>query len=95
VWQRGHFDVPAATTEERVAQRAHIYMQRVGDGLERLGFTVLAMQRPVPNDGTRLVLPDRRQYIIWAWCRRRPVVHHLEVPDSEVPLLEKLGMRLN
>jgi len=37
---------------------------------------------------------NRRAYIIWGKVRRRPVTERIEVPDKDVPILQKIGFKL-
>ena len=102
VWERAWFSVPSTVNEERVQFAADKYMRKFGNWLEAKGFTVLAMRKPVaePNKDLRALWakesmdgPDRRRYVIWAWCRRRPIDVVMWVPDSAVAQMQGLGMR--
>ena len=99
VWERAWFTVPDDVSEERVQFAADKYMRKFGGWLEAKGFTVLAMREPIrePNRNlqalwTRTDGADRRRYVIWAWCRRRPIDLVMWVPDSAVAAMQGLGM---
>jgi hypothetical protein len=88
------FTVPLGTPEDRVQFAADKYMGRFGDALESQGFTVMVMTKPERARLLDLTEHGRTRYLLFAWVKRRPVEHHLWVPDSAVPILEKQGMKL-
>jgi hypothetical protein len=93
-WERASFTVPTGTSEERVQSvLADRKMSIFGDVLERQDFKVLMMAKPERVE-SRSLEPDRTRYVIWAFCRRRPVEHNLWVPDAAVPAMERQGMEL-
>ena len=96
-WERASFTVPTGTPEERVQSvLAERKMSIFGDVLERQDFKVLMMAKPerVQSRSLERFEPDRTRYVIWAFCRRRPVEHNLWVPDAAVPAMQRLGMEL-
>ena len=93
MWERGAFTTPLSTSEERVQGNAGKYMVKVGNHLELQGFTVLYMTQPtrVTNEP---VDEDRKKYVIYAWCRRRPQTIKMDVSDNQVAAMMDLGMSL-
>ena len=94
VWERGTFTVPDWASEERVRLVAYKYKKRYGDALEAQGYRVLSMSEPEIDPLRFGVDPDRRKYVMWAACVRRPVDFRIEVPDEVVPELLKAGLQL-
>ena len=93
-WERGHFTVPAGTTNEALSRAAPWYMNRFGHQLEAQGFTVLKMTPPVLDLSPMPIAPDRRRYLLMALCRRRPQEIVYDIPDAQVPAMLELGLRL-
>ena len=101
-WEWAYMDVPRSVSMERVLIVADKYQRQFGARLERQGFTVLMMSNPFVGEGRDFVAdargegmaPDMRRYYFVAQCRRRPLVHHMEVPDDQIAEFEKLGMVL-
>ena len=93
VWERGSFTTPLSVSEDRVQGSAGKYMVRVGNHLELQGFTVLYMTKPtrVTNEP---VDEDRKKYVMYAWCRRRPIGINMDIPDNQVAAMLDLGMKL-
>ena len=98
VWRRGSFTVPSEVSEQRVQDEAYKYRKKFGAFLELEGFTVLGFDGPHHDTGmmaTGMTAPDRRSYRLWAKVTRRPVVVHMDTPDADVPMMAKLGWKLN
>ena len=78
--------------------KASNFRNQFGDKLESpaMGFEVLLMEGPkaIPCPPHRLLDPTRRWYRIIARVRRRPVEHKFDVPDSAVPALQEMVMKL-
>ncbi|MBM3945277.1 MAG: hypothetical protein FJ317_07315 [SAR202 cluster bacterium] len=90
-WERATFTVPADVPDERVRGNADKYTRRFGEYLEALGNTVSYMRQPEPDTAPYGEDPDRRRYVIWALCRRRPRAVQLNISEDEIPGLQKLG----
>lgn len=100
IWKTGYFSVPLETTEEQIQFKSDEYQIRLGKVLEVQGWQVLEMLKPqvsalVPDNVKGLLPIDRRAYRILARVRKKPIVVHVDVEDSIVPELEKLGYKLN
>ena len=96
-WERASFDVPATVPDEVVQTKAGVYMARFGQHLERQGFIVLDILRPVVADSTDHKLfsqPDRRRYHIFALVTREPRTVSYDIPDYAVPQMQKVGLSL-
>ncbi len=97
VWEKGTFETPSDTPEERVQERAYLYRNKYGKILERQGFTVLGFDGPRRDDGLvgrSYLPPDRKRYVLWAKVRRTPVEHRVTVSDAAVVGLLASGWRL-
>ncbi len=97
IWKSATFTVPDTVAEDRVQFAADKYQRKAGAAWEKQGFQVLQMGLPeldrgVVAEGT--TEPNRRAYIIWGKVRRRPVTERIEVPDKDVPILQKIGFKL-
>ena len=90
------FDVPNTVSEERVQFKASNFRNQFGNRLEKMGFTVLLMEGPKRTACPPFKILDttRKWYRIMARVRRRPVEHRFDAPDSAVPQLEAMGMKL-
>ena len=95
-WQTAVFTVPAEVSDDRVQFSASKYKQRFGDTLEAQGWTVLAMNEPVLDTRKRVggTAPDRRPYMVSAWCRRAPQQIKVDIPDHAVPDMKNMGLAL-
>lgn len=94
VWRRACFTVPVSVSEERVQFYADKYRRKFGNFLEKEGFDVLWMSQPLVYTGRLPVEGGRREYKVFAWCRRRPIELKVDVPDILVPELLVRGMKL-
>ena len=96
-WERAGFDVPANISDEQVQAGAGVYQRRFGEHLERQGFIILQMLKPVvagKMEHQILTDPDRRRYHIFALVTRKPVTTHFDIPDVAVPAMQKIGLTL-
>jgi len=101
-WMKAFFFVPLDVSDERVQFKADGFKKQFGEYLERQDppFTVLSMSdpilvtNPIVGPGGGRLDPTRKKYGIQALVTRRPVEHHMDVSDSLVEPLLKLGMRL-
>ncbi len=95
-WEGGVFTVPSDVSDERVQNKAPEYRNKFGEQLEKKGFRVLDMRGPhvIPQHVQALINPFRRKYRIVARVSRRPVDIKIDVPDSAVPALQGMGMKL-
>ena len=90
------FDIPSTVSEERVQFKASNFRNQFGQRLEKMGFTILLIEGPKRTACPPFKLLDttRKWYRMIARVRRRPVEHRFDAPDSAVPQLEAMGMKL-
>lgn len=96
-WKRGFFDVPSGTPDERVQFGADKYIRRFCTYLEREGYIVYEVTKPVPTGMVEHLVftePDTTRYEILARIARPPQELHFDIPDYAVPEMEKIGLVL-
>ena len=93
IWKKGYFDVPTWYTEEQVTSIAPKYTRRFGESIEREGFFVVSMLKPVVSGDIEhkvFCQPDTRRYTIFAEVTRQPQVIKYDIPDYAVPEMQKV-----
>ena len=93
-WEQASFTVPIDVPDERVQFLGDKYQLKFGKVLETEGLEVLWMSRPFTGKGKRPVDEDRRAYFVKAWCKRRPIEIHMDIPDNAVGDMIELGLKL-
>ena len=72
-----------------------VFKQTEAECYEKMGFTVLKMSEPEKSSrGWIEAEPDRVQYVIWAYVRRKPEKLHFDIPDAAVPMMISKGLKL-
>ncbi len=91
------YTVPQDVAEERIQFSASKYRNKAGTVLEDQGWEIMEMAGPFLDKGIvarGTIDPDRKQYLIWVACRRRPERVRVDVPDRDVPVYEAAGFKL-
>ena len=95
VQRRAIFTVPVGTPDERVQFNAGRYQRKFGGQLEKDGFRVMDMSKPIKVLNHPLPDPTRIMYGILARVTRRPVALTMELPDLVAAELERRGERIS
>ncbi len=93
-WEKGFFTCPSSVSDEKVKELGDKLCRRFGNLLEEAGYTVHVVAGPFLDLRPLPVPSDQRKYLIWAFISCRPFVPIYDIPEKDVPAMQKLGLRL-